>query len=163
MLQDCRKKGSNPPDFQLSAPSPSFPHSNGKLEARRHDGLIWRRIRDVYRLGSATSSFVDNGVVTCTHVRRASFFFPLFPPLFLQPQSISKRGRFCVYVYIFLSPSFFQPLRVVRERIIAIFPDVRKIPRQRISSTNGGFFLFSFPLELFLMFLWRIFLQRGGN
>lgn len=103
MLQDCRKKGSNPPDFQLSAPSPSFPHSNGKLEARRHDGLIWRRIRDVYRLGSATSSFVDNGVVTCTHVRRASFFFPLFPLL-----SFSSHSRFLKEVAsAFTSTSFF--------------------------------------------------------
>lgn len=70
---------------------PSFPHSNGKLEARRHDGLIWRRIRDVYRLGSATSSFVDNGVVTSTRdVRRASFFFPFFlpPSLSLSPTTV---------------------------------------------------------------------------
>lgn len=131
MLQDCRKKGSNPPDFQLSAPSPSFPHSNGKLEARRHDGLIWRRIRDVYRLGSATSSFVvDNGVVTSTRVRDAPAFSFLFP---LQSQSISKRDRFCVYV--FLSSFSSNHFALSFENIIAIFPDVRKIPRQRIPSS----------------------------
>lgn len=144
MLQDCRKKGSNPPDFQLSAPSPSpsFPHSNGKLEARRHDGLIWRRIRDVYRLGSATSSFVvDNGVVTSTRVRDAPAFSFLFP---LQSQSISKRDRFCVYVFFSSFPFLRTTLTTLSfENIIAIFPDVRKIPRQRIPST----ILRSFSLE----------------
>lgn len=114
MPQDCRKKR-----FESARLSSFCSHSNGKLETpgAQTRWIDTERIRDAYRLrlASATSSFVDNGVVTYS-VRHEAF--DLWR---VDPKSGCDTLRyvslpFCLLSYFF--PDHFTNARLYHSRII---------------------------------------------